>query len=62
MIEVIENGNGWSWRMICDQGRILAYCNQVHGRISDAANAAKAYRTAFWAMACRVDHRMAACI
>lgn len=62
MIEVVENGNGYSWRMLCDRGRVLAYCDRVYASILAAADAAKAYRVAFWAYACRVDHRMGACI
>ena len=48
--------------MICGAGRILAYSLEVFPDLMDAAASAKAYRTAFWAVASQVDHRMAACI
>lgn len=62
MIEVYPHGNGFRWRMICDKGRTLVECHDQFPCEMSAGNAAKAYRTTFWAIACQVDHRMAACI
>ncbi len=62
MIEVIRHGNAWVWRMISDAGRVLAYGDATFPCDMSAADAARAYRSAFWATACRIDHRMAACV
>lgn len=62
MFEVIPAGNRWTWRMICAAGRVLVYTAESWATDFEAADAAKAYRAAFWAVACQVDHRMAACI
>lgn len=62
MIEVVPHGNGWVWRFICEAGRVLAYSPESFPTDMEAAAHAKAYRTAFWAVACEVDHRMGACI
>lgn len=62
MIEVIPHGNGFRWHMICAIGRILAYSTETFPCITTAADAAKAYRREFWALADRTDHRMGACI
>ena len=62
MIEVIPAGNRWTWRMICAAGRTLVYTAESWPTDLEAFSAAKAYRTAFWAMACEIDHRMGACI
>lgn len=62
MIEVIPSGNGFVWCMICAAGRVLAYSTDVFPCITTAAEAAKAYRTAFWTIADEIDHRMARCI
>lgn len=62
VIEVVPHGNGFAWRMICALGRILAYSTETFPCITSAADAAKAYRREFWALADRIDHRMGACI
>lgn len=62
MIEVVPQGNGFAWRMICSIGRILAYSTETFPCIMSAAESAKAYRREFWAMADRIDHRMGRCI
>lgn len=62
MIEVYPHGNGWRWRMIGFDKRPLVYTDDTFPCDFSAFAAAKAYRTAFWAMACEVDHRMGACI
>lgn len=62
MIEMIAAGNRWTWRMICAAGRTLVYTDESWPTDFEAFDAAKAYRTAFWAMASQIDHRMGACI
>lgn len=62
MIEVIAAGNRWTWRMICASGRTLVNTVESWATDFEAFAAAKAYRTAFWAYAVQVDHRMEACI
>ena len=62
MIEVLPWGNRWTWRMIGFDGAVLVYTSETWPCDFSAFAAAKAYRTAFWAMACQVDHRMGACI
>jgi hypothetical protein len=62
MIEVVPLGNRFTWRMICTAGRTLAYTVESFPCIESAADAAKRYRSAFWAIASQIDHRMAACI
>lgn len=64
MIEVFwhDDGRGWAWKLICAVGRVLVYTDDRFPTILDAAEAAKAYRTAFWAVADLVDHRQARAI
>lgn len=62
MIEVVLIGNRWSWTMICPLGRVLAYTTESWPSISEAAEAAKAYRAALWAVADLIDHRQARAI
>jgi len=62
MIEVVPMGNGWAWRFICAAGRVLAYSLETFPCNLQAAADAKAYRSAHWAHASTVDHRMGACI
>ena len=62
MIEVVPHGNGFTWRMISDAGRVLVEAGKMFPCDITAAQAAKSYRTTFWAIACQIDHRMAACI
>ena len=62
MIEVVMVGNRWTWRMIDFAGRALVYVEETWPCDFTAFAAAKAYRTAFWAMASTVDHRTGACI
>lgn len=62
MFEVIPSGNRWTWRLICAAGRVLVYTRETFETDFAAAAAAKAYRSGFWAMADRVDHRMGACV
>lgn len=64
MIEVLwaDDGRGWTWVMICELGRVLVYTSDRFPTILDAAEAAKAYRTAIWAVAEVVDHRQARCV
>ena len=49
-------------RFICAAGRVLAYSLESFPTDLEAAAHAKAYRTAHWAYASTVDHRMGACI
>lgn len=62
MIEVVPAGNRWTGRMIDAAGAVLVYTAETFTCDFSAFAAAKAYRTAFWAMACQIDHRMGACI
>lgn len=62
MIEVIPTGNRWTWRMIGFDRAVLVYTADSWASDREAFAAAKAYRAAFWAMACQIDHRMGACI
>lgn len=62
MIEVVQQGNGYTWRMIDFVGRVPVYTAETFPCDFSAFAAAKAYRAAFWAMACQIDHRMGACI
>ena len=62
MIEVLLVGNRWSWSLICPAGRILVYTDDTFETNTEAADAAKAYRSGFWLVADQVDHRMARCI
>jgi len=61
MIEVIQQANGWAWRMICEAGRELAYSLETFPCNLSAAADAKRYRREFWSHASRIDHRMGAC-
>ena len=62
MIEVYRETDGWTWRMICSSGRVLVYTAGRWSSILAAADDAKAYRTAIWAIADAVDHRQARCV
>ena len=62
MNEVVPTATGWTWRMIGFDRRPLVYVADEYPCTFTAFAAAKAYRTAFWARACTVDHRMGACI
>lgn len=62
MIEVVKIGDRWTWTMICPAGRVLVYTPALFASDHEAAEAAKAYRTAIWALADRVDHRQARAI
>ena len=59
MIEVIETAGGWTWRLICAAGRVLVYSGKTFATNFEAAYAAKAYRSGFWAVADGVDNRQA---
>ena len=48
--------------MIASDGRLLVYTEETYDSDFAAADAAKAYRTAFWALGREIDHRMGACI
>ena len=61
MIEVVPHGNGFRWTMICAAGRVLAYATETFPCINSAADAAKRYRTEFWAISDTIDHRQARC-
>lgn len=62
MIAVLLIGNRWGWQFISDAGRVLWESRDRFDREGEAADDAKRVRTGFWAHACQVDHRMAACI
>lgn len=62
MIEVIPAGSRWTYHFICDAGRVLVYTAETFPCPASAFAAAKAYRSAFWAMADAVDYRMGRCI
>lgn len=62
MIEVVQIGNRWSWTLLCPNGRVLVYSADSYESDGDAADAAKTYRAAFWAIADQIDHRQARCI
>jgi hypothetical protein len=62
VIRVVRAGNRWTWQMIDAAGRVLVYTSETWPCDFSAFAAAKAYRTAFWAVAETVDHRMGACI
>lgn len=62
MIEVIKKGDGWTWHMICNQGRVLAYTDERWPSDIEAAAAAKRYRTTLWAIAEGIDNRQARAI
>lgn len=62
MFEVIPAGNRWTWRMICAAGRTLVVTAESWATDFEAADAARRYRTAFWAVADTADHRQACCI
>lgn len=55
-------GNRWTWQMVCAFGRVLVYTDDTFEDMGQAAEAAKAYRSGFWAVADQIDHRMARCI
>jgi len=62
MIEVVPHGNGFTWRMISAAGRALVEAGEMFPCDNTAAQAAKDYRTSFWAKARLIDHRMGACV
>jgi hypothetical protein len=62
MIEVVPLGNGWTWQMIGLCGRVLVTAGRQFSCDGEAFDAAKAYRTEFWARASLIDHRMGACV
>lgn len=62
MLEVFQNGNGWSWRWICAKGRTLVECLEVHPCDLTAFDAARNYRISFWRVADATDHRQGRCI
>lgn len=62
MIEVLPTGNRWTWQLIGFCGRVLVYTDETFECDHTAASAAKTYRSAFWALADSIDHRMARCI
>lgn len=59
MFEVVPEGNRWTWRLIGFCGRVLVYTPASWASDLDAAEAAKAYRAAFWRAADAIDHRQA---
>ncbi|APZ81821.1 hypothetical protein vBEliSR6L_56 [Erythrobacter phage vB_EliS_R6L] len=62
MIELVAVGNRWTWTLICPLGRVLVYTPASWPSDLEAADAAKAYRAAFWALADQIDHRQARAI
>lgn len=62
MIEVVLTGNRWTWTLICPRGRVLVYTTETFDTDRQANDAAKAYRSGFWAAADQVDHRQARAI
>lgn len=64
MIEVrwADDGKGWTWFLMCARGRDLVYTSERYPSILAAAEGAKAYRVAFWAIADQIDHRQARCV
>lgn len=62
MFEVYLIGNRWTWQLISFCGRVLVYTPDTFESDMEAAAAAKAYRSTFWAIADQVDHRMARCV
>lgn len=59
MIEVHFDSGGWFWMMISADGRALVWSTHSFPSQKIAFEAARAYRTAFWAKAERIDHRQA---
>lgn len=59
MFEVIPHGNRWTYRLIAFCGRVLVYTDETYETDLAAAAAARAYRSAFWYIADRIDHRQA---
>lgn len=59
MIEVLVVGGRWTWTLIGVCGRSLVYTPDTFDTPADANEAAKAYRSGFWALADRIDHRQA---
>lgn len=62
MIEVVRLADGWSWTLLSFCGRVLVQAADLFPSDVAANDAAKSYRSAFWSVACAVDHRMGACI
>jgi hypothetical protein len=62
VIEVLLVGNRWTWRLLCPRGRVLVYTDETFPTNDAANDAAKIYRSGFWLVSDRVDHRMARCI
>lgn len=55
MIEVIQIGNRYTWRMICSIGRTLVYSMETWETDFDANQAAKLYRNNFWNISKSID-------
>lgn len=62
MIELVLTGNRWTWTMISDAGRVLAYADASWPTDLEAAEAARRFRAGLWAVADSVDHRQARAI
>lgn len=62
MIEVFEAPDGWGWRLISFCGRPLVWSDDRFPTDTEANDAAKSYRSAFWRVAADVDHRQARAI
>jgi hypothetical protein len=62
MIEVVQDGHEFAWRMICAAGRTLVESPERFPCDFTAFAAARRWRTDFWARADQVDHRMGACL
>jgi hypothetical protein len=62
VIEVIPHNEGWRWRWISALGRTLVETFDTHPCHFSAWNAAKLFRTTFWAISDGIDHRQARCI
>ena len=62
MIEVILEGNRWTWCLISAAGRVLVTTAERYPCNVSANAAAKRYRALFWQIADGIDHRQARCI
>ena len=62
MIEVFESGGRWGWTLIGVCGRPLVWSDERFDSDLAAAEAAKAWRAAFWRVGAEVDHRQARAI
>lgn len=61
-MECVQIGNRWTWTLLCPLGRVIVYTAETFDCISSAADAAKSYRAAFWAISDQIDYRQAQCI